>query len=265
MSAVAEQVLTPLPWDSSHFGFPVAKIITPRLDDWALSQVLAEARRQEIRLVYWPAPSYRQVSTSLLMRFSGVLADRKAIFTAHLPAPSLPSSAWEPDGERQCGSQAALGNQDVNSSWRIGEYPKTPPTRQLLDLAIAAGVYSRFACDPRIPKNKFVQLYERWMQGSTLGEMADQVLVACGTDPLSDCLGMISYSIVEAGARIGLIAVRDQARGKGIGSALIAAAHREMAKRGARMATVCTQCANVPACRLYDEVQNVYHFWIDPA
>jgi ribosomal protein S18 acetylase RimI-like enzyme len=110
------------------------------------------------------------------------------------------------------------------------------------------------------------------MQGSTLGEMADQVLVACGTDPLSDCLGMISYSIVEAGARIGLIAVRDQARGKGIGSALIAAAHREMAKRGARMATVCTQCANVPACRLYerlgyhlDEVQNVYHFWIDPA
>jgi dTDP-4-amino-4,6-dideoxy-D-galactose acyltransferase len=253
-----ETVLAPLPWDSNHFGFPVAKITSPHLGDAALAKVLTEARGRQFRLVYWLTSSSRSVSSSLLL--NGILADRRAIFQLDLP----PSSS---NGNRDVlpASEKAPG-----ARWHIGKFPPIPPTRDLLDLAVSAGSYSRFASDPRIPKIKFVQLYERWMHASTLGEMADQVLVAYEIDPLSDCLGMITFSVTEGSARIGLIAVRENARGMGIGAALIAAAHREMADRGVRLATVFTQCANVPACRLYErmgyrlaEVQSFYHFWIE--
>ena len=65
------------------------------------------------------------------------------------------------------------------------------------------------------------------------------------------------------------VAVAAEVRGKGIGSALMHAAHRWMQHRGAREAQVVTQLVNLPACRLYERsgyrlsrVQHYFHFWL---
>jgi dTDP-4-amino-4,6-dideoxy-D-galactose acyltransferase len=247
MKSVASPPFVELTWDSDFFGFPVAKVVA-ELDDWSLNKTLAGARAAGIRLLYYLSIEDHPVPSRLLKEFTGALVDRRVTFGKAGPGPACPA---------------------LSSSWSICEFPQVLPTQELLELAVAAGAFSRFAVDPRIPRSQCAKLYESWMQQSCLGEMADCVLGAFEAGPFSPCLGMITLAFAEDEARIGLIAVQAKARGKGIGSALIQAAHRKMAERGICRAVVITQLANVPACRLYErcgyricDVQNYYHFWL---
>jgi GNAT superfamily N-acetyltransferase len=79
---------------------------------------------------------------------------------------------------------------------------------------------------------------------------------------------MITVQVTAGIGNIGLIAVAETHRGRGIGSLLIAEAHRWMSAAGATKSTVVTQAANAPACRLYkrtgyslEHAENYYHFW----
>ncbi len=248
MRPVATPPFVELTWDSDHFGFPVAKIVT-ELDDSSLNETLANARAAGIRLVYYLSSEDHPVPPAFLREFSGLLVDRRVTY-----------------------GKAGLDEADplLASSWSIGEFPRVPPTKELLELAVAAGASSRFAVDSRISRSKSVELYESWMRQSSLGEMADCVLGAFEAGPFSPCLGMITLAFAEDEARIGLIAVQAKARGKGIGLALMHAAHRKMVEGGICRAVVFTQLANVPACRLYERcgyrvwnLQNYYHFWLE--
>jgi dTDP-4-amino-4,6-dideoxy-D-galactose acyltransferase len=246
--SLTQVVCEPLAWDSTHFGFAVARLTGPA-DEQTIAAALGQARRQGIHLVYWATSPEQRLSSSLLREFGGTLVDRKATFAADLPLVGEDNPALPP-------------------SMTIREYPKGPATRQLLDLSVAAGVYCRFAVDPRLPRAKFIELYEIWMQRSTLHELADVVLVA-STAPSADGLGMVTIARTGETGCIGLVAVHQAARGKGVGSALVQAAHGWMEMHGATRATVVTQLANRPACRLYEragyrleEVQHYYHFWL---
>jgi len=136
-------------------------------------------------------------------------------------------------------------------------------------LSLAAGVYSRFHCDPRFPRDKFEELYRIWIERSVRRELADVVLVARdATEPTSGLLGMVTVSAAEAAGSIGLIAVAEMARGRGVGRRLIEAAHVWMRQCDAVEGRVVTQRANLPACRLYERagyrlstVEHYYHFW----
>jgi dTDP-4-amino-4,6-dideoxy-D-galactose acyltransferase len=203
MKTLADPSWALLQWDSDHLGFPVAKIEDPNLDDLSLRRTLTAIRREGACLVYWPASGDREISPHLLREFSGSLLDRRVTFERKLKAEEITPLLDLPP---------------------ISEFPKAAPTRQLLDLAVAAGVHSRFAVDRRFPRDKFVQLYEEWMRNSTLGEMADCVLGAFEAGPFSACFGMITLSYAEDEGRIGLIAVQAKLRGKGIGLALMAEA-----------------------------------------
>jgi ribosomal protein S18 acetylase RimI-like enzyme len=79
---------------------------------------------------------------------------------------------------------------------------------------------------------------------------------------------MITVKVADRIGNIGLVAVAESHRGRGIGSQLIESAHRWMINRGAATTTVVTQAANAAACRLYKragytvaQAENVYHFW----
>jgi GNAT superfamily N-acetyltransferase len=156
----------------------------------------------------------------------------------------------------------------ASSGFRIVEYPCVPATNRLLTLAVAAGHLSRFNVDPHIPKEKFASLYHTWMQRSTLRELADIVLVVTATGVNDDFAGFITASEVDAGGKIGLIAVLDAFQGKGVGSLLMRAIHQWMIGRNAKQSIVVTQLANIAACKLYErleyhliDVQHYYHFW----
>jgi dTDP-4-amino-4,6-dideoxy-D-galactose acyltransferase len=253
--------VTRLEWDSVHFGFQVGRI-TGDVSDTELEAALVQSRNRTFRLVYWATAPDRQAPAQLLAEFDGRLVDRKVTFARALRADEVAASSGGPT---------------------IVHYGKREISDELTDLSIAAGEYSRFAVDPRIPRDRFEEMYRIWIAASVCGEMAGTVLIA--RDPLAEgpakapklpnkssaaeeIAGMITIKVTGGVGNIGLIAVAESQRGRGIGSRLIDAAHRWMIDHGANKATVVTQSANVPACALYrragytiEHAENYYHFW----
>jgi len=240
--------LESLAWDSDHFGFPVARLTVPDMDFLALREALDEARTGGFRLIHWSAAPGRVAPEPILREFAGLLADRKATFAVD-PIPAPPG--YEPAGPV-----------------RVVEWPRQSPSEPLLRLGVAAGLHSRYRVDPRMPAGAFESLYRTWTARSANGELADAVLVAAAPGEEADPLGMVTVALDGQTGQIGLIAVRDDARGRGVGSMLIRAAHRWMLGHRARRATVVTQLDNGAACRLYErsgyrlaDLRNFYHFW----
>jgi GNAT superfamily N-acetyltransferase len=80
---------------------------------------------------------------------------------------------------------------------------------------------------------------------------------------------MITVSADASVGEIGLFGVAAEARGKGIGSALLADAMRWFAAKGCTVARVATQGENRAAREVYrragfalQRLVNVFHFWI---
>jgi len=243
-------VLTPLAWDSAHFGCPVARLNAPGGDTTGVAGALGRARREGVALVYWQVEPNAVISPALLTEFGGRLVDRKATFAAELTALEL--------GE----AGASVVGVDVH------EVPPGPASEALIALAVAAGEFSRFRVDPLIPRDRFVSLYAIWVERSVRRELADCVLVAA-TEERDSPLGFVTVAEAGGQATIGLIAVAAAARARGLGRLLMRAAHRWMAARGAVRASVVTQADNVGACHLYErcgyrleELRPCYHFWL---
>jgi dTDP-4-amino-4,6-dideoxy-D-galactose acyltransferase len=242
--------LESLAWDSELFGFAVGRINEEALDEPSLGRALEEARSRKVHLVYWPAARGRVAGESTLRDYAGAVVDRKVTYALE-PIQDPGSDRADPDGRI-----------------RIGIPAPDAPAEPLLRLGVAAGLFSRFRVDPRMPAGTFERLYRTWMARSLSGEAADCVLVAACPGAEADPQGMVTLSRTATSALIGLIAVRDDARGRGVGSSLLRAAHRWMRSHGAARATVVTQLDNRPACRLYEsagyrlaELRNVHHFW----
>jgi dTDP-4-amino-4,6-dideoxy-D-galactose acyltransferase len=109
-------------------------------------------------------------------------------------------------------------------------------------------------------------LYRTWIERSTRHEIADAVFIARSADGRAD--GVSTISAHPPSGTIGLISVHEDSRGRGIGRALMAAAHRWMADHGICESSVTTQAGNRPACALYERCgyrvvdrSLVYHFW----
>jgi dTDP-4-amino-4,6-dideoxy-D-galactose acyltransferase len=254
-SHAAEPAIVRLEWESRHFSVAAAQLTGPDVNDTPLAEALSLARLQGVQLLVWPAQDGRDVKRELLDEFGGSLVDRKATFFKELQ-PSLPGDESQMPVERP-----------------VIPYAATTTSAALIELAISAGVYSRFHLDPHFTVERFAAMYQSWIERSVTKELADIVLVVplndhrgAPADPLS---GMITVSESSGVATIGLVAVAAAVQGRGIGSSLMRAAERWMRDRGAREARVVTQLANGPACRLYARsgyfllrVQNYYHFWL---
>jgi dTDP-4-amino-4,6-dideoxy-D-galactose acyltransferase len=244
----AAVALKRLDWDTAHLGFPVGIISDPDLDDQRLTESLMMARKMGVRLVYWPASPGRIVEESVLDRFHGMLVDRKATFTA----------APVPDGDTN----------GLDAPVRVTEWPSPEPSEALLELGVTSGQFSRFRMDKRLSPTASESIYRTWMARSVTHELADSVLVAAAPGKESEPLGMVTVSLSNGVGQIGLIAVRGDARGQGVGASLVRSAHRWMADHGACRAVVVTQLDNRSACRLYEtsgyrltDLVNYYHFW----
>lgn len=243
----ASTSLTHLDWDTGHFGFLVGRIGSDATDA-DLRNALSEAHTRGYRLVYWATSPDRAPPPRLLIEFEGCLVDRKVTFARSL----------------------SITNTSARSSGgMISPVEGHECSAELIALAIAAGAYSRYAVDPNIPRDKFVRLYEIWIERSVRREIADAVLVARDFTSETTTAGMITVKVTDGVGNIGLVAVAESHRGQGIGSQLIDAAHDWMIARQATKSTVVTQAENLPACRLYERagysverVENIYHFWL---
>jgi dTDP-4-amino-4,6-dideoxy-D-galactose acyltransferase len=233
-----------LDWDSTHFGYEVAMIPERRLDDAALQAALTEAADVGFTLVYWLSDADRIVPARLAERFGHRLAARKATYRLD----------------------------DLNNEWPadppgvpVEDYPRGADASPLHRLAVAAGQFSRFQADDRIDPAAFARLYELWIDRSVDGTRADAVMVA--PDAGGAILGLVTVIVRDGHGEVGLLAVDESCRGKGIGRALMVAAHRRLKHMGARSAELVTQADNAPACALYQRcgyrlvsVEHWHHF-----
>ncbi|MFL0682730.1 MAG: GNAT family N-acetyltransferase [Algoriphagus aquaeductus] len=217
-------MITPLPFDSSLFGYAVGKCMVG--EEWSQSDFLEAAR--SFRLVYLFSEEPLPIENSPIQPI-----DLRLTYFKNLK------------------------RQNANSA-EIHSYAGTL-TENLLNLALESGVFSRFHTDPNFVNLEFEKLYQRWIEKALTQH---EVLLA------KNQAGLVTCSIAEHDAQIGLIAVQKDQRGKGWGKKLIQAAENFAIQKEAQTMTIATQAANLPASALYKslgyqliERKYIYHFW----
>ncbi len=240
MTATVSQKLD---WDTNFFGFEVVRINAPCLTQDELSTTLLELKHEGVSLVYWPAK--HPCDPAIIQSLGGMLVDNRVTLTTNL-------EHFTDKGE-------------VSSAIKAEPYNKDMAIRELEDLAVQCGQYSRFCIDPNIPRDRFIALYKIWINRALQKELSDEVLVIQTAGKVT---GIITLGNNGECGNIGLLGVDRNHRGKKLGEKLLQAAQVWFLQNGYSTAQVVTQYANKPACKLYkkcgyviETVEPYYHFW----
>ena len=195
-----------LDWDSDFFGIKVARITEPVLAAEELTSILAELNRQRVELVYWPSST--QFDCDEIKGLGGHLVDNKTTFVIDFRQFDLD----------------AMVSADI-----VVPYSPSMPFADVEDLAVQSSEYSRFAVDPRFPRERLVALYKTWIDRSIRKEIASEVLVIREG---SRIVGMVTIGEKDGRGDIGLIAVDARCRGKNYGEILVWAVKCGLSRMG---------------------------------
>lgn len=232
-----------LPWDTEFFGKRIALAESPRLDPAACRELVERARREAVECVYWLGDADDAASTDAVQRSGFRFVDVRVT----LEARDAGGEARAPAGVRPFAAA------DVPVLERIARVSHRA---------------ARFHADPGFPDERCDELYAAWIRRSCEG-WAQAVLVA--GEP-GRPTGYVSCHERPDGSggigQIGLIAVAEEARGRGLGRALTEAALAWFQGRGLRGVRVVTQGRNRGAVRMYEQsgflchaVQLWFHLW----
>jgi len=235
-----------LDWDSKFFGFSVARV------DWSgdvsqIAEAIAHAKEMDVTLLYVFGPAETDFLGNIVNKIASIFGSQRVELAKELiDGPNLDDN---PEGI------IALAATNCN-------------VKEVSELGVIAGSHSRFMCDPMIPRTVGERLFRLWAESSLRGVLAD-----ANFGYLSDnrIMGFVSVRQQETGGRITLIAVRPEARRRGIASRLVRAAEIYVTKTGGNKITVATQGHNEPAFRLYRSAgyrevarTRVWHVWLKP-
>ncbi len=136
---------------------------------------------------------------------------------------------------------------------------------EIYDLAYESGKYSRFFLDKNFKKNKFLELYQKWVDNSISGQFANDVLIY---QERNQIMGFVTYKTKNNEATIGLIAVSPNHQGKGIGGKLLHFVENELFQKNIKTLLIPTQENNLAACNFYKkqgyqvhEITFIKHYW----
>ena len=229
-----------LDWDSRFFGHRIARVEGHRLDEAGMAEVLDWRREHRIDCLYFLCAPDDDRSVRVAEANGFHLVDIRLELSCRLEAP--------PDAF-----------DDVVRSFQ--------PTDLDALLQIASEAYrdTRFWYDGRFMREQAASLYREWVAKSCRGD-EDRVLVFAKDDGVK---GFVTCLLeAESVGRIGLLGVAPEARGAGVGGALVRAALAHCYSNGAREVRVVTQARNIGAQRLYQacgfrtfSVHLWYHKW----
>lgn len=243
MASGQNNILQPLQWDSDFFGYPVARITASAIPADKLAELLDEAKKKKIRLVYLFADPADHISSETAAVFNAKLVDRKITF--HM---KINESVVTPVDDH------------------IQQFEQQYPSEKLTDLAMQSGLYSRYKTDPGFINKEFERMYLAWIENSVNKKIADHTFVYYenGIE-----LGFVTLKARDNYGQIGLIAVDENSRGKSIGKKLIAAVTDQLYKKNIPDLDVATQVDNEDACNFYrkagfneSKAENIYHIWL---
>lgn len=135
----------------------------------------------------------------------------------------------------------------------------------LYELAFESGKYSRFKLDQRFTQKNFHDLYEKWIDNSINGDIADLFLIYKDD---SGIRGLITCCIKNDRAIIGLLAVNKNMQGKGIGGKLVNYLQSCLFEKDIHKIIVKTQLQNYDAINFYMKndfklvsLKYIKHYW----
>ncbi|SRX52620.1 GNAT family N-acetyltransferase [Aequorivita sp. CIP111184] len=222
-------------WDSEFFGYNVGKLMLSKGSSFSLQEFLKES--ESFKLVYIFSQDKLDDAPLRLM-------DEKVVFKYNL-------NQWK----------KRASNKNLTSfNFSIDGY------EQLKQLSLKSGLYSRFSRDENFRNDEFQRMYLQWIENLVIKKEAFEIIVYIESN---DILGFASLNTKEDNtANIGLVAVSNKARGKGIGSQLIEEAINIAAAKGFNSIEVVTQMENQAAVGLYKKcdfeiksITNIYHYW----
>ena len=223
-----------LDWDSNFFGYEIGQVEINYFDQKSKSVLLNEADRFKLVYITSNKEMYPIIENAKLV-------DIKIQLTKEVLK------------EEDC--------KKVN----LSEY-NLEDNEQLKKLAFQSGIYSRFKRDINFTKNEYEKLYAKWIEDSINKLIADNIIVY--KDNCNQYKGFITVKHKMDFAEIGLIAVDELSRGKGIGVALLNYVNNLTKVAGLKKIVVTTQFENIAAMKLYERAgykviskKYIYHLW----
>ena len=230
-----------LPWDSEFFGLRVARALDTETFGPGTGRALVEwCRAERVGWLYAllpPTPTAIQEAEASAFALTDVRIEL----------------AGPPD-------RVAAGPVGPTRPVRDTDLPA------LRRLARVSHTDSRFFSDPNVPDGQAARLFESWIERDCAVDNGGWVgVVDAGGRPSGYVTARLDD---QRQGWIGLIAVAAEARGRGLGAALVAEAGRWLSTQGAHDVRVVTQGRNLAAQRLYQQagfrtasVRLWYHRW----
>ncbi|MDB5227537.1 MAG: family N-acetyltransferase [Bacteroidota bacterium] len=226
--------ILPVIWDSEFFGLKIGKI-----DPSEFNKDDFESQKNNFDLIYLFESPGSPLNKDIVA-INAHLVDEKKTYVKQVDS-------------------------NIKMDKHINVYTSLTPDQNLTRLSLQSGIYSRFKLDKNFAPGAYEKLYGEWIKKSCNKSMSLCVLVY-GNE--NDPQGFITIAERNGEAQIGLIAVDDSSRGKGIGKKLITAAEYTAENYNFGSLKVVTQGANTDACKLYekcgftlDHAINIYHYW----
>ena len=227
-----------LDWDSTFFNYNVGRIIVNENQSINLSEFLLDSKKYKLVYIFSKLSLHNELFK---------LVDEKVVLHQELSSNSC----------------------DLSSDFfTIKSFDKLIHNQQELEkLALESGIYSRFNIDENFKSGEYNKLYLKWIALSIEEKLAFDIIIA--TDKNETIVGFVtlnkkSENLVD----IGLVAVSDGFRGKGIGKSLMNYALNKSFELGYKEIQVVTQITNINAMKLYESVgfnikekTFVYHYW----
>lgn len=225
-----------LEWDSNFFGLHIGKTIVSSQEEMNALLSRKSELQKDYNLIYIFAQE------GLVACNNVTLVDKKVVY----------SEVIKPD------------NSSVDSS--IIDYPYDYVSDDLLNLALASGIYSRFNIDKNFPFNSYRKLYTCWIEQSVKHVIASKVFCYMIDDIPR---GLLTIKTKGHEGIIGLVATDNDYRGRGIGKSLLHCAKRFCYEEGIKVLSVATQYQNNNACHFYERVgftkqscTDIWHWWL---
>jgi dTDP-4-amino-4,6-dideoxy-D-galactose acyltransferase len=230
-----------LRWDSDFFGFEIGRLEKSSFDESAARALTTWMTQQRVKCTYCLFDANDATSVRTAEAHGGRFADMRLTYSMTLG----------PRTQRTADVSVRKG--------RPSDLPALEP------IARASHTDSRFYFDDRFERRRVDDLYAVWIEKSLGGALADGVTTF---DHDGRAAGYVTYKRDATTGEIGLVAVGEQARGRGAASALVDAALATLEKEGVTRVNVVTQARNTAAQRLYQRAgftlstaQIWYHLW----
>lgn len=220
-----------LEWDSEHFGFGVARVLAPRLEESRTALIDEWCAENGVRCLYFLAEA-EDAESSRVAAESGFRVVDVRITGRRSLAEDLPSAG--PEGvevaearETQLGYLHSLAARSYRGS-------------------------SRFYFDGEFPPERCDALYEAWIDRGFADAERTVMVASLNGEP-------VGYQVVgppnAAGDRwLELLAVDSNHHGAGIGGELLAATMRELRSAGAGRTGTDLSTRNIPSMRLHERL-----------